>query len=213
MLDEEGSMNVERAHAKPLRTVMFVAGSDLEEVEQARHNGSDAVIVDLEEPRTPFPESERVRTRAEISEFFQNLRDDADGPLWFVRVQPIDTGQTFYNQLQLLAPKTDAQVAVKAAAISAAIALRRTYWLMFLGSEGSSLSRPLLLVVVAWLTAIFISFGLFAPRNDTVFVTLVVCAVAVSGAIFIIMAMYSPFSGVMKISSLPLRDALIRMTP
>jgi hypothetical protein len=127
--------------------------------------------------------------------------------------QPTDTGQIFYNQLQLLVPKTDAQVAVKAAAISAAIGLRRTYWLMFLGSEGSSLSRPLLVVVVAWLTAIFISFGLFAPRNDTVFVTLVVCAIAVSGAIFIIMAMYSPFSGVMKISSLPLRDALIRMTP
>ena len=129
------------------------------------------------------------------------------------QLRPTDSGQIFYNQLQLLSPKTEAQVAVKAAAISAAIALRRTYWLMFLGSEGSSLSRPLLVVVVAWLTAIFISFGLFAPRNNTVLVTLVVCAIAVSGAVFIIMAMYTPFSGVMKISSLPLRDALIRMTP
>ena len=129
------------------------------------------------------------------------------------QLRPTDTGQIFYNQLQLLQPKTDAQVAVKAAAISAAIGLRRTYWLMFLGSEGSSLSLPLLVVVVAWLTAIFVSFGLFAPRNSTVFVTLVVCAVAVSGAVFVIMAMYTPFSGVMKISSLPLRDALIRMTP
>jgi hypothetical protein len=124
-----------------------------------------------------------------------------------------DTGQIFYNQLQLLQPKNEAQAAVKAAAISAAVGLRRTYWLMFLGSEGSSLSIPLLVVVVAWLTAIFVSFGLFAPRNSTVFVTLVVCAVAVSGAVFVIMAMYTPFSGVMKISSLPLRDALIRMTP
>ena len=124
-----------------------------------------------------------------------------------------DTGEIFYNQLQLLQPKNEAQVAVKAAAISAAIGLRRTYWLMFLGSEGSSLSLPLLLVVVAWLTAIFVSFGLFAPSNSTVFVTLVVCAGAVSGAVFVIMAMYTPFSGVMKISSLPLRDALIRMTP
>jgi hypothetical protein len=129
------------------------------------------------------------------------------------QLRTTDTGELFYNQLQLLLPKNDAQAAVKAAAISEAIALRRTYWLMFLGSEGSSLSRPLLVVVVAWLTAIFASFGLFAPRNNTVFVTLVVCAVAVSGAVFIIMAMYTPFSGVMKISSLPLRDALIRMSP
>jgi hypothetical protein len=129
------------------------------------------------------------------------------------QLRTTDTGELFYNQLQLLLPKNDAQAAVKAAAISEAIALRRTYWLMFLGSEGSSLSRPLLVVVVAWLTAIFASFGLFAPRNNTVFVTLVVCAVAVSGAVFIIMAMYTPFSGVMKVSSLPLRDALIRMSP
>jgi hypothetical protein len=130
-----------------------------------------------------------------------------------LQLRPTDTGEIFYNQLQLLQPKTEAQVAVKAAAISAAVGLRRTYWLMFLGSEGSSLSLPLLVVVVSWLTAIFVSFGLFAPLNNTVVVTLVVCATAVSGAVFVIMAMYTPFSGVMKISSLPLRDALIRMTP
>jgi hypothetical protein len=129
------------------------------------------------------------------------------------QLKPTDNGQYLYDQLQLLVPKDDAQAAVKAAAISAAIGLRRTYWLMFLGSEESSLSMPLLAVVVAWLTAIFISFGLFAPRNNTVMVTMIVCAIAVSGAVFIIMAMYTPFSGVMKISSLPMRDALIRMGP
>ena len=40
----------------------------------------------------------------------------------------------------------------------------------FLGSEESPLSSPLLVVVVSWLTAIFISFGLFA-QNYTVMVT------------------------------------------
>jgi hypothetical protein len=113
----------------------------------------------------------------------------------------------FYDQLQLLVPKNDTQSAAKAAAISAAIGLQRTSWLMFLGSEQSSLSFPLLVVVVAWLTCIFISFGLFAPHNHAVIVTLVVCAIAVSAAIFIIMAMYTPFSGVMRISPFPIRDA------
>jgi len=152
---------------------------------------------------------EQLHSLAEAS--LQSIwpNQESQGP----QLNPTDTGQIFYNQLQLLQPKNEAQVAVKAAAISAAIGLRRTYWLMFLGSEGSSLSLPLLVVVVMWLTAIFVSFGLFAPRNNTVFVTLVVCAAAVSGAVFVTMAMYTPFSGVMKISSLPLRDALIRMTP
>jgi hypothetical protein len=53
---------------------------------------------------------------------------------------------------------------------------------MFLGSKESSFSFPLLVVVVTWLTAIFISFCLFAPRNHAVLATLIVCAMAVSAA-------------------------------
>jgi hypothetical protein len=127
------------------------------------------------------------------------------------QLRPKEDGHLFYDRLQMLAPKNEAQVAVKEAAISAAINLRHTYWLMFLGTEQSSLSFPLLLVVVSWLTFIFTSFGLFAPRTKTIFVTLLACALAVSGAIFIIMAMYAPFSGVMKVSSSPIRNALSLM--
>jgi len=42
-------------------------------------------------------------------------------------------------------------------------------------------------------------------------VTLIVCAIAVSAAIFIIMEMYSPFSGVLRISPVAVRDALQQM--
>jgi hypothetical protein len=90
-----------------------------------------------------------------------------------------DNGHVFYDQLQVLVPKNDLQAAAKAGAITAAIGLRHTYWLMFRGSEESSFLFPLLLVVVTWLTAIFISFGLFAPHNHTAFATLIVCAMAV----------------------------------
>ena len=67
------------------------------------------------------------------------------------------------------------------------------------------------MVVTSWLVAIFISFGVFAPANPTVMVTLIVCAVAVSAAIFIIMEMYSPFSGMLRISPVAIRDALSQM--
>jgi hypothetical protein len=129
------------------------------------------------------------------------------------QLRPNDNGQTFYNELQILLPKNDTQARAKTAAIAAAINLRHTYWLMFLKTEQNSLSFPLLVVVVSWLTAIFISFGLFTPRNYTVVVTLVACALAVSAAVFIIMAMYTPFSGVMRISSSPMLDALSQMAP
>lgn len=128
----------------------------------------------------------------------------SEGP----QLRPKDNSQLFYDQLEMLVPKNETQAATKAAAISAAISLRHTYWLMFLGTEQSSLSLPLLGVVVLWLTFIFTSFGLFAPGTRTILVTLLACALAVSGAVFIIMAMYTPFSGVMKISSAPIRNAL-----
>src|SRR5262245_48299004 len=52
-----------------------------------------------------------------------------------------------------------------------------------------------LIVLVLWLTAIFVSFGLFAPFNGTVVSSLLIAALAVSGAIFLILEMYAPYGG------------------
>jgi citrate lyase subunit beta / citryl-CoA lyase len=84
----------ERAHTRPLRTVLFVPGSEPEQVEKSRFHGADAVVIDLEEPRTPCSESDRERARHIVSEFFAGLPDDRSAPLWFARVQAVDTGQT-----------------------------------------------------------------------------------------------------------------------
>jgi len=79
--------------------------------------------------------------------------------------------------------------------------------------QESSASAPLVVIVVFWLTINFISFGLFAPRNATVVVTLFLCAVAVSGAIFLILEMYQPFGGLIQISSAPLRKVVAQIGP
>ena len=63
----------------------------------------------------------------------------------------------------------------------------------------------MLVIPVFWLAAIFITFGLFAPRNATVIAALFVAALSVSGAIFLILEMYTPFGGLIEISSAPLR--------
>jgi membrane-bound ClpP family serine protease len=64
---------------------------------------------------------------------------------------------------------------------------------------------------VLWLTVIFISFGLFAPFNATVVSSLFVSALSVAGAIFLILEMYTPYTGVIQISSAPLRAALVHL--
>ena len=90
--------------------------------------------------------------------------------------------------------------------------LQQSNWLLFVQSDTNKLSVPLLVILVSWIVAIFISFGLYAPPNPTVIVTILVGALAVSAAIFIIVEMYSPFSGMMKISSDPIREAIAQLS-
>src|SRR6202041_3824331 len=72
---------------------------------------------------------------------------------------------------------------------------------------GPAIPMPVLVLLIFWVTVIFLSFGLFAPRNATVVVTLFLCALSVSGAIFLIMELDRPFGGLIQISSAPLRNA------
>ena len=52
--------------------------------------------------------------------------------------------------------------------------------------EGTSIPLPFLVVLIAWITIIFVSFGLLAPPNGTVIATPFVCALSVAWAIFLI---------------------------
>lgn len=45
-----------------------------------------------------------------------------------------------------------------------------------------SIPHAVLVVLISWLTLLFASFGLFAPRNQTVLVAQLLCALAISGA-------------------------------
>jgi hypothetical protein len=127
------------------------------------------------------------------------------------QVEPPSTGgDVLYDKMQGLSPKDDTQRSIKDQALSVAIGLGQTRWLMYEQSV-TSVSLPLLVVLVFWLTIIFISFGLFAPPNATVVASLFVSALSVSGAIFLILEMYSPYSGLIQISSAPLRAALAHL--
>ena len=76
---------------------------------------------------------------------------------------------------------------------------------------GGSLSWPFFVVLVFWLVVLFAGFGLYARRNATVIAALFVGALTVAGAIFLILEMNRPYSGLMEISSAPIRDALAQI--
>jgi Protein of unknown function (DUF4239) len=119
-------------------------------------------------------------------------------------------GEILYEKIQGLSPKNDTQRSLQGQALSMAVDLGKTRWLMY-EQATTSVSMPLVVVLVCWLTAIFISFGLFAPFNGTVVASLFVSALSVSGAIFLILEMYTPYAGVIQLSSAPLRAALAHL--
>jgi hypothetical protein len=116
-------------------------------------------------------------------------------------------GEVLFDKLQELVPHSDAQRALQSQAESIAINLGQTRLLLF-AQSGSSISTPFLVVVVFWLSTLFVSFGLFAPRNTTAIITLLVSAISVVGALYLILELAHPFSGLIQISSDPLRNAL-----
>ena len=72
--------------------------------------------------------------------------------------------------------------------------------------------RPLMLaVVVLWIVAIFAGFGLSAPRNATVVAYFLVSALAIGGAVFLIIDLGGPLDGLLHIPDRPMRDALVHM--
>jgi len=116
----------------------------------------------------------------------------------------------FFDKIQELSPQNEVQRSLQAQAIKTSIDIGQAR-LLLLEQGGRSIPMPFLALLVFWLTIIFLSFGLFAPPNATVIVTLFLCALSVSGAIFLIMELDRPFGGLIQISAAPLRDAIVHL--
>jgi hypothetical protein len=117
------------------------------------------------------------------------------------------SAEILYDKLLQLSPKDDEQRQLKSQALSIASGLGHIRWLMY-EQRSHSVPIPVVAVLVFWLMAIFISFGLFAPPNATVVATLFVSALSVAGAILLMLEMYAPYEGIIHLSSAPLRAAL-----
>jgi hypothetical protein len=123
---------------------------------------------------------------------------------------PGDTGE-LYDSVSDITPRNEEQRLSKSSAITYALELAKQ--VRYLGKEQTSwTSRALLAVELSWITIIFTSFGLIAPRNATAVAALVLCASAVAIAIFLIVEMSEPFSGFIHIPSTALREALAQIT-
>jgi hypothetical protein len=116
----------------------------------------------------------------------------------------------FFEKIQQLEPRSDFQRSLYAQAMQVGAELGRIRS-QLLEQTGGSIPMPFLVVLVFWLAMLFTSFGLFAPSNATVVGVLLVCALSVAGAIFLVLEMDRPFEGLIQISSAPLHNALAHL--
>ena len=116
-------------------------------------------------------------------------------------------GDALYDKVADFVPKTESQRELRARALGIMADTAQARLRLF-ARQDSSLPLPFLLVLLFWLMILFGGYGLMAPSNATVVVTLIVCALSVSGAIFLMLELTTPFAGVMRVSSAPLHQAL-----
>jgi hypothetical protein len=110
------------------------------------------------------------------------------------------------DSIQILAPKNDAQRSIQTRALQIANEIASSRWLLTMQRTGS-ISMPLLMMMVFWLSFIFGAWGVFSPRNLVVATALLACALSVAGAVLLIMEMDRPLSGWIKVSLVPMQKA------
>lgn len=121
-------------------------------------------------------------------------------------------GEAFYQQIQDLKPTSDMQRGLQDRIEQVTNDLMQARFVLY-SHLGSSIPIPFLAVLLLWIIILFAGFSLMAPANATTLASLVICALSVSGAIFLILELDQPFGGMMMIPSEPLRDALPALSP
>ncbi len=171
-----------------------------------------AQVVVLNRELTHYgPETERAREllRAGVANIVdQTWSHEHSGSSW---ADPAAYNlESLYDAVLQLTPRNEAQTSLRASALGTLNDLGRTRWLMF-EQTVTGVPTPLLIVLALWLSLLFLSFGLFAPANVTVAVSMFLSALSVSAAILMILEMYNPYQGLIQVSSKPLREALAHL--
>jgi hypothetical protein len=121
---------------------------------------------------------------------------------------PSHTLEALQNKLLQLSPQNETQRWLQSRALQVSSDIAEARWLLMEEKGNISLPMPLFVILVFWLTVIFFSFGLFSPRNATVIVILLVCALSAAGSLYMMQELDHPTRGLITISSAPLRNAL-----
>jgi hypothetical protein len=126
------------------------------------------------------------------------------------QLDPSSIGTRMYAKIAALTPNDDVRRSIKSQALIIAVNIGQTRMLMYEQST-QSVSKPLMVTMIFWLTVTFAIWGLLGPPKRTVIAAILASALSTSGAILLILEMYSPYEGFIRVSDAPLRAALAHL--
>jgi hypothetical protein len=132
---------------------------------------------------------------------------EADPKMLAVSI-PLAAGQATKTYLATLKPETDAQKQAVAAANALAGQIEQGRVLIDLQVASHPVSAGLLIVLTVWAIILFFGMGLFVKSNGLVLGAMTFGAICVAFAIFLILELGLPYTGMFRVSGAALQVAL-----
>lgn len=120
---------------------------------------------------------------------------------------PLPVGEQFYSAVLDLKPADESQRELRGWIVQSAHELSQQR-LMLYSLQGSSIPVPFLAVLYLWIVVLFAGYSLMGPGRAMPLTFMILCGLSVSGAVFLILELDQPFSGIMMLSKEPLLKAL-----
>ena len=162
----------------------------------------DTILAQYGPEAGPFREHMRSAIGPFADQIWREKEFSAPGPF---RTNAAE--ERVYLEIQKLSPQDHLQRSLQSRAVQISNDLAQVRFLSFAESE-SQIPTPFLAILAFWLVIVFASYSLFSPLNTTLFTCLSLFAFSAACAIFLMLELSRPFTGLMMLSSAPLRNAL-----
>jgi len=171
-----------------------------------RHASANIIMLDrLLVDYGPETRDIRARLRQAVTRKLAQI-EQADPPAGELIVRVDD----MQKEISALVPTDDAQRWLKSKALDVGNEIARARWFL-IDEIDVEMPLPFLVITVFWIALIFFSYGLISPINATVLTVVVLCAISLAAAIYLILEMDRSVGGLISISTEPLRQSLIEL--
>jgi len=191
--------------------LLVTSAKDTYDVTNATLTQGGAEIITLDYYLSHYgAEAERVRVllRQEVASTIKRIwPDENTHKVDLAKMESASGMSDLYNKIRELSPHNDSQKYLRTQALHIGADMMQSRWMIIEQSQ-TNLPTIFLVVLTFLLTVLFTQFALLAPDNMTVKSALFICAISMSGAIFLILELNHPLEGAIKVSSAPLHKAL-----